>query len=43
MTLPMEECLILFDFDDEEDDTNVLEEALSEGTAYAMLGIDWVL
>ncbi|XP_063136616.1 synaptonemal complex protein 3-like [Rattus norvegicus] len=30
MTVPMEERLILFDFDDEEDDTNVLEKALSE-------------
>uniref|UniRef100_A0A8I6AFA4 RIKEN cDNA 3830403N18 gene like n=1 Tax=Rattus norvegicus TaxID=10116 RepID=A0A8I6AFA4_RAT len=30
MTVPMDESLILFDFDDEEDDTNVLEKALSE-------------
>lgn len=43
MTVPMEERLILFDFDDEEDDINVSEPALSEGTAYAMLGIDCVL
>ncbi|XP_032745381.1 X-linked lymphocyte-regulated protein PM1-like [Rattus rattus] len=33
VTVPMEECLTLFDFDDEEDDTNVLEEALLKNPA----------
>uniref|UniRef100_A0A8I6A3W8 RIKEN cDNA 3830403N18 gene like n=1 Tax=Rattus norvegicus TaxID=10116 RepID=A0A8I6A3W8_RAT len=35
MTVPMDESLILFDFDDEEDDTNVLEKALSEEKSVA--------
>jgi hypothetical protein len=43
MVVPKEEGLLLFDFDDEEDDINVLEEAISEDIAYPMLGIDCVL
>jgi hypothetical protein len=43
MVIPKEEYLLLLDFDNEEDDINVLEEALSEGIEYPVLGIDCVL
>lgn len=43
MAVPCEERLVLFDFDDEEDDLNVSKNSLSEGTAYPVLGIDCVL
>lgn len=43
MDVPKEEGLTLIQFDDEEDDLNALEKALSEGMAYPMLGIDYVL
>lgn len=43
MSVGKKERLVLFDFDDEEDGLSVLKKALSEGTAYPVLGIDCVL
>ena len=39
MAVPCKERLVLFDFDDEEDDLNVSKNSLSEGIAYPVLGI----
>ena len=43
MVIPKEGYLLLLDFDDEDDDIKVSEEALSEGIAFPVSGINCVL